>query len=245
MGKKLTTEEFISKARLVHGDKYNYSKVEYKTNKDKVCIICQVHGEFWQRPTDHLRRYGCPCCSKSKFVKSEKHKQLYRLWQGVIIRCQPKSWKTDRYKAYKGCFVCDEWKCFDNFLEWVNDPSNGYQDGYHIDKDILIKGNREYSPQTCCFVPKEINNLLTKCNKSRGTCPVGVSKNRSFFAAHISKNSKQICIGTYKNVLEAFYAYKDAKERYIKSIAEKYFQEGKITKRVYDALMKYEVEITD
>lgn len=49
----------------------------------------------------------------------------------------------------------------------------------------------------------------------------------------------------YNTEEEAFYAYKDAKERYIKSVAEKYFQEGKITKRVYNALMKYEVEITD
>jgi hypothetical protein len=55
----------------------------------------------------------------------------------------------------------------------------------------------------------------------------------------------QSCIGSYKTQEEAFYSYKDAKERYIKSVAETYFQEGKITQKVYDALMKYEVEITD
>ena len=91
----------------------------------------------------------------------------------------------------------------------------------------------------------KLNNLLTKCNKSRGKYPVGVSKNRNTFAAYISKASKQICVGTFKNPQEAFHAYKIAKEQYIKELAEKYFQEGKITEKVYDALLRYEVEITD
>ena len=52
---KLTTEEFISKAKAVHGDRYDYSKVEYVNNQTKVCIICKKHGEFWQRPLDHLK----------------------------------------------------------------------------------------------------------------------------------------------------------------------------------------------
>lgn len=63
MSKKSTTEEFIEKARAVHGDKYDYSKVEYKGNKIKVCIICPIHGEFWQRPNDHLSGYGCKLCA--------------------------------------------------------------------------------------------------------------------------------------------------------------------------------------
>lgn len=51
----LSKEEFIKKARLVHGDRYNYDNVDYKTNKVKVCIVCPEHGEFWQTPSDHLR----------------------------------------------------------------------------------------------------------------------------------------------------------------------------------------------
>ena len=60
--RKLTTEEFISKAKLVHGDKYDYSKVEYNGNKIKTCFICPEHGEFWQRPNDLLSGMGCPKC---------------------------------------------------------------------------------------------------------------------------------------------------------------------------------------
>ena len=54
MSKRLTTEQFIIKAKLVHGDKYDYSKVEYINANTKVCIICPVHGEFWQKPSNHI-----------------------------------------------------------------------------------------------------------------------------------------------------------------------------------------------
>ena len=54
--KKLTTEEFIAKARAIHGSKYDYSKVNYKNTRTKVCIICPEHGEFWMKPNDHLSR---------------------------------------------------------------------------------------------------------------------------------------------------------------------------------------------
>ena len=60
---KITTKEFIEKARKVHGDKYDYSKVEYKNPKTKVCIICPIHGEFWQTPDSHLRGYKCSKCT--------------------------------------------------------------------------------------------------------------------------------------------------------------------------------------
>jgi len=58
-GKRLTTEEFIKRAKEVHGDKYDYSKVKYTNKHTKVCIICPIHGEFWQEPNSHL--YGCGC----------------------------------------------------------------------------------------------------------------------------------------------------------------------------------------
>lgn len=70
MSKKLTTKEFIEKARKIHGDKYNYSKVEYVNSKTKVCIICPEHGEFWQTPTAHLNGQGCPKCANIKRGKT-------------------------------------------------------------------------------------------------------------------------------------------------------------------------------
>lgn len=77
----LTTEQFIEKAKQVHGDKYDYSKVEYKNYSTKVCIICPEHGEFWQSPLNHLSGKGCVncagffCFNTSSFIK--KAKEIY------------------------------------------------------------------------------------------------------------------------------------------------------------------------
>lgn len=68
---QLKTDEFIKKAREVHGDKYDYSKVEYVNNHTKVCIICPKHGEFWQVPNSHLNGNGCPVCVGLKRLTKE------------------------------------------------------------------------------------------------------------------------------------------------------------------------------
>ena len=69
---KYTTEEFIEKAKKIHGDKYDYSKVNYNGAKIKVCIICPEHGEFWQIPNDHLCNKGCKLCNESHLEKKAK-----------------------------------------------------------------------------------------------------------------------------------------------------------------------------
>ena len=70
--KKLTTEEFVERARIVHGDKYDYSKVDYVNNNTKVTIICPTHGEFEQKPSGHLTGRGCPYCSGKKKLTTEE-----------------------------------------------------------------------------------------------------------------------------------------------------------------------------
>ena len=67
-----TTEEFIAKAKLVHGDKYDYSKVEYINSKTKICIICPEHGEFWQLPNSHIYGQGCSKCVMSHLENKVK-----------------------------------------------------------------------------------------------------------------------------------------------------------------------------
>ena len=82
---KLNTNEFINKAREVHGDKYDYSKVNYVDTHTKICIICPEHGEFWQTPADHLRGIGCPNCNSSK-LESEIRLMLNE--QGIKYKCR-------------------------------------------------------------------------------------------------------------------------------------------------------------
>lgn len=68
----LTTEEFICKAKMIHGTKYNYNKVNYIKNSQKVCIICPEHGEFWQIAHDHLQGKGCPMCGSITVGNSKR-----------------------------------------------------------------------------------------------------------------------------------------------------------------------------
>ena len=110
-----------------------------------------------------------------------------------------------------------------------------------MDKDILVKGNKIYSEDTCCFVPREINSLFVKRKKSRGNFALGVDYKKSVKKFRARCGNKHL--GLFNTELEAFYAYKQAKETYIKEVANKW--KDQIDPRVYNALMKYEVEITD
>lgn len=78
---------FIEKAKNVHGDKYDYSKVEYVNTITKVCIICPKHGEFWQKPNDHLNGHGCPECNESKL---EKEIEEYLISENINFEKQKK-----------------------------------------------------------------------------------------------------------------------------------------------------------
>ena len=114
-----------------------------------------------------------------------------------------------------------------------------------LDKDILYKGNKVYSPSTCIFVPHDINSLLIKCNSTRGKYPIGVTyvKRQNVFKAQCRKRNVNIFLGHFNNSTDAFECYKIFKENLIKEIADEY--KPYIPRKLYDAMYKYEVEITD
>lgn len=249
MSKRLTTEEFISRAKKIHGDKYDYSKVKYVNMFTKVCIICPEHGEFLQKPVSHLNGHKCYFCGlnslKSKVygigindVFESKHLKSHQVWVGMLERCYND--KTRHlYKSYYDCTVCESWIYFSNFKKWFDEH---YVEGFALDKDILVKGNRIYSPDTCCFVPQEINNVVQRREISRGSTLIGVYKKGRKYSADIG-GKYGIHVGTFCSQIEAFQAYKAVKEKIIKDLAYKY--KNKIEPRVYEALYNYEVEITD
>ena len=168
----------------------------------------------------------------------------YSLWNAMINRCYNENLRF-KHESYKDCHVSEEWRYLSNFKDWCNNQKGFYQDGWHLDKDILVKGNKVYAPETCCFVPKEINSVLTNSRRGRGAYPLGVSYHKRIgkYVSQISKNGEVIHLGTYDTPEEAFYAYKPVKEAHIKSLAEKW--KGKIDSRVYEALMNWEISIDD
>ena len=168
----------------------------------------------------------------------------YILWCNMLTRCYSVRYHNNN-PSYKDCTVSDNFKYYPYFKEWCNNQLGYNVKEFALDKDILVKGNKAYSEDTCCFVPSAINNLFVKSNSSRGDLPIGVSfdKDSQKYRPHLSMNGKVSHLKRVDTVEEAFSMYKHLKEGHIKDIAEKY--KGQIDKRVYQALLNYKVEITD
>lgn len=309
MSKKLTTEEFIEKARKVHGNKYNYSQVEYINTKTKVCIICPTHGEFWQTPNKHLNGYGCKKCSgyfvdsinsfieKAKEVHGDKYDysksiyvnarikvcivcpihgefwqepyvhvgqkcgcpkcsygqkrgllfgigindldtsinndvliKTYRLWQSMLNRCFDSN--SEKNKTYKDCSVCDEWLRLSNFKNWFDEH---YVEGWQLDKDLFSNGVKIYSPNTCCFLPHELNYMFRKYTHRHRDLPTGVYESNGRFNSILYT---QDCTSkrSFSTVNEALAMYKKARKEKIHYLAEKY--KDKLEERVYLKLLQ-------
>jgi hypothetical protein len=316
MSKRKTTEQFIEEARLVHNDKYDYSKVEYKNANDKVCIVCPVHGEFLQRPCDHTNGHGCKKCAddetskrcRTKFndffkkatevhngkyeydessfssasskvrikcpnhgwfeqlaidhtrgigcpdcgydshkhqiygiaynssSKHLSHDSIYKCWRNLLERTIGKN----KPPTYRDCTICEEWLDFERFRLWVNSCDSGYMDGYQLDKDILSNGNKHYSPDTCVFIPHDINSLFRKTSRNVDL-PRGVNKYNSRYVAEF--RTKGIHKKKYfSSKEEASKWYLKQKQQYIITLANDYYSKKLIHKRAYDGMLKYAVE---
>lgn len=97
---------------------------------------------------------------------------IYFKWKDLLRRCYSLKQGHPHYESYKHCSVCDEWLTFSNFKSWVGKRCF---EGLYLDKDLLFKGNKVYSPETCVLVPNFINCLFTDTLKNRGDYPIGVS----------------------------------------------------------------------
>ena len=188
--------------------------------------------------------YKVGSCGDEIVYVNGKHTVEYELWAGVLQRCYSEKDK-EKYSAYKDCTASDNFKYLPYFKEWCNKQIGFGNEGWQLDKDILVKGNKIYSEDTCCFVPREVNNLFIKRYINRGAYPIGVSYHKSSrqFASAISTDGLQRSLGLFNNQEEAFLVYKEAKELHIKKVADKW--KDQIDPRVYEALMNYQVEITD
>lgn len=185
-----------------------------------------------------------------------KHTKEYKMWHEMIGRSYDLKIK-EKNPTYKNVTCCAKWLLYENFYEWIHSQDNfdKWLDGerWCLDKDILSKGNKIYNPNTCCLVSNNINVLFTKSDSSRGEYPIGVyfHKGLNKFCAQISRRDKtknknqQDCLGYYNTPEEAFEVYKKAKESYIKQVAQEEYSKGNITKQCYEAMMNYQVEITD
>ena len=197
------------------------------------------------------RYYNKGYLGEGKYKMSENGKYIdeYDIWYHMLERCYDPKYQ-ERKPTYKGCMVEDYLLNFQNMGEWINE--NYYEvpgEQMCLDKDILCKGNKVYSRETCIFVPERINTLFTKCDKSRGKDPVGVTPRPSGNYQVYCQNEygKSVYLGVYHSKEEAFQVYKNYKERVIKEVIDSYeriIPEPHYS-RLREAMYNYKVEIDD
>ena len=169
-----------------------------------------------------------------------KHIWQYKLWKSMLQRCFCEKYKQHR-PTYKDVTCCNEWLSFANFFEWVNNEV-GYKGkpvGFALDKDILVKGNKIYSPEFCSLVPAAVNNLLTDRSNDRGEFPVGVTfdKHSGKYKVQLNCFGERKHLGLYTNMEDAFAVYKAAKEAQIKIVATQY--RDVLSSAAYESLMTW------
>ena len=174
-------------------------------------------------------------CTFSDRAKAEK------IWQGVVRR-------VGKHKSYLNCTIA--WESLREFRQWAVGQIGFDRPGWELDKDILVKGNRIYGPDTCVFVPPDVNLVLSGCYKAkqRGQYPIGVcfNKGSGMFVAQMSDRQNaglDKYLGSFATVEEAFACYKATKEARIKKLA--LLWKDQIDPRAFEALMARQVEWDD
>ena len=204
--KRLTTEEFIAQARKVHGDKYDYSKVEYKNAKTEVIIICPIHGEFKQRPDKHLRGHKCPKChplhkktteefiAQARKVHGDKYDYSKVIYKGalnkVIVICPIHGEflvLPNNHLSGQGCRECYKDERKKTIEEFIAQARKVHGDKYDYSKVEYKNANTK----VCIICPEHGKFWQTPAN-------------------HLSGKGCKKCIGRYYATNEEF--IKDAKK---------------------------------
>lgn len=163
-------------------------------------------------------------------------KVCYYVWKDMLKRAT-KAYQ-EKHKSYVGVSVCKEWLSFNNFKAWFD---VNYKPNFTLDKDILSRAdNKVYSPDTCCFIPQELNKAIM----SRITKPTALSNGvrltpNGKYQARLFAGRKYAYLGLYDKQEDAHKAYKDAKELYVHNLAKEYFITKQINEKIYIALLNW------
>lgn len=172
-----------------------------------------------------------------------KHTTEYADWNSMLKRCYV---AEESKKSYKDKEVCKEWHNFQVFSEWATNQENFGRTGWDLEKDLLIKGNNVYSPETCVYLPREINSFIKRKNCNGLPLGVDIAYNYDgtpYYRVQARECGNNIYLGRYYIIEEAFMAYKQHKEGLAKELAKKW--KDQIPPIAFNALYNYTVDITD
>lgn len=247
----ITNQGYIAKC-ILYTNAHNIF-VEFQDEyKAKVHTSWQMFRDRKVLNPYHPNIYGGIIGNKYPSTIGKKTIKEYFTWYNMLKRCFDQTEKErDKSISYKDITCCEKWLLYEKFYEWLHSQENfdkWLNGNFTLDKDILIKGNKIYSPKTCCLVPENVNKLFIKRGRARGKYPIGVvyhKASNSFVAQAHDGTGKQIHLGCYDSPEHAFYVYKIYKEKLIKRVAQEEYDKGNIIKRCYEAMLNYQVEITD
>lgn len=242
---------YYKKLYPLNRQQYDVVRSHYKkTGDDSEEFILKVMNDIRYKPDiwsiKMMQITVCGVGYHGILYKNNKQ-ESFRRWKNMINRCYNGA-VHERQPGYEKCTVCAEWLNYSNFKLWYDENIAPYKElemNVELDKDILIKGNTVYSPETACLVPKFINDLFIGSVSDQREYPPGVyfDKDKQKYRACMSFMGSNIKLGTFDSPEAAFFRYKEYKEDFIKDIAEQY--RGKLPDKVYRAMMERTVEVTD
>lgn len=232
-------EEILSSRLHLGGVKIRYLVGDFSKYYDARAIRCGNIRSPFQRAVFGVGYLGVGDFSASKEDGSKS--LAYGRWMAILSRCYNKI-QHERDNSYKGCTVHEEWHNFQNFAKWFH-GQKFHSIGHHVDKDLLIPCNTEYSSEACCLLPPLINSAITgkDANQTNGLpCGVHWHKKNGCYVTAVGKygglgNSYH---GSFQNVESAWTAVKAAKESYVKELTESY--KDVLDQHVYESLLKFE-----
>jgi hypothetical protein len=139
-----------------------------------------------------------------------KPTKVWQTWRGLLGRCYDPKYQREN-PTYRDCQPSENFKNYSYFHEWCENQVGFGQQDFQLDKDLIFKGNKLYSEDTCLFLPSELNKLLVTRKGSRGNLPLGVSTNKGRFVARCGVGT-YLHLGCFNTPKEAFNAYKEVKE---------------------------------
>lgn len=170
-------------------------------------------------------------------TKTGIHNKIYKCWSHMMERCYSENFHSKENYKGRSVKVCTEWLCYQEFARWYESK---YIDGWCLDKDITK--SKVYSPETCCFLPVELNMFFTTRRHYRNGLPIGVYEHCNRYVACCSDGGKteRMELGRFTCPYEAFKAYKVYKENRLSVLIDKY--RDKLPERTIKLLEDYEFE---
>lgn len=166
--------------------------------------------------------------------------EAYISWAEMIRRCYSNEYK-EKAPTYENCTSCREWLNFQVFAKWYHLNRLSDDVKYQLDKDIINRGNKVYSPENCALVPRHINNIILDNKLKRGELPIGVFSSGKRFMSQLKKRGVRVTFGSFATKEEAAESYINEKRKYLKDTATKSYSRGEVSHDIFIAISNWKV----